>query len=81
MPQEWYDTIDEYALALWKTNTRFGTKGWPGLLVLPGSACFLLPRETCWLGQHGAGCARLVPAPPQGPTGRRPTDRGWACVS
>ena len=36
MPQEWYDTIDEYALALWKTNTRFGTKGWPGLLARAG---------------------------------------------
>lgn len=64
MPQEWYDTVDEYALALWKTNVQFGTRGWPGLLARVGIAS---PIGTAMvLGANTIALAALVARDPAG---------------
>lgn len=36
MSQEWYRTIDDYGIALFKANLAMGTKGYPGLLARIG---------------------------------------------
>ena len=64
MPQEWYDTVDEYALALWKTNVAFGTRGWPGLLARVGISSPI--GAGIVLGANTIALAALVARDPSG---------------